>query len=41
MSAPVILTLTHEMDPQWAAYQEQTRKGWGTILGNFARIIGE
>lgn len=35
------LTLTHEMDPEWAAYEEQTRKGWGMILGNLARVTGE
>jgi len=35
------LTLTHEMDPEWAAYEEQTRQGWTTILGNLARAIGE
>lgn len=35
------LTLTHAMDPEWAAYEEQTRKGWTTILGNLARAIGE
>lgn len=35
------LTLTHEMDPQWAAYEDQTRKGWTTILGSLARTLGE
>jgi uncharacterized protein YndB with AHSA1/START domain len=34
-----LLTLTHEMDPQWAAYEEQTRQGWTMILGNLARIL--
>jgi uncharacterized protein YndB with AHSA1/START domain len=33
------LTLTHEMDPQWAAYEAQTRKGWTTILESLARIL--
>lgn len=33
------LTLTHEMDPIWAAYEEQTRKGWTMILENLARIL--
>jgi uncharacterized protein YndB with AHSA1/START domain len=33
------LTLTHEMDPQWAAYEGQTRKGWTTILESLARIL--
>jgi uncharacterized protein YndB with AHSA1/START domain len=35
------LTLTHEMDPAWAAYQEQTRKGWTMILETLSRTIGE
>ncbi|MEO5493950.1 MAG: SRPBCC domain-containing protein [Sphingomonas sp.] len=35
------LTLTHDMDPQWAAYEDQTRKGWTTILGSLARTFGE
>jgi uncharacterized protein YndB with AHSA1/START domain len=30
------ITLTHDMDPQWAAYEEQTRKGWTTILSALA-----
>jgi uncharacterized protein YndB with AHSA1/START domain len=33
------LTLTHEMDPQWAAYEDQTRKGWTMILESLARIL--
>jgi uncharacterized protein YndB with AHSA1/START domain len=32
------LTLTHEMDPQWAAYEDQTRRGWTMILDGLARI---
>ena len=35
------LTLTHGMDPAWAAYEEQTRKGWTMILDSLARVIGE
>jgi uncharacterized protein YndB with AHSA1/START domain len=35
------LTLTHEMDPEWAAYEEQTRKGWSMILAGLARTLGE
>ncbi|MDV3458690.1 SRPBCC domain-containing protein [Sphingomonas sp. HF-S4] len=34
-----MLTLTHEMDPQWAAYEARTRKGWTTILESLARIL--
>ena len=33
------LTLTHEMDPQWAAYEDKTRKGWTTILESLAKVI--
>jgi uncharacterized protein YndB with AHSA1/START domain len=33
------LTLTHEMDPQWAAYEEQTRQGWIMILDSLARTL--
>lgn len=33
------LTLTHEMDPRWAAYEAQTRKGWTAILESLARIL--
>ncbi len=32
------VTLTHEMDPQWAAYEEQTRHGWTMILDSLARV---
>ena len=35
------LTLTHEMDPAWAAYEEQTRHGWTMILASLARTLGE
>ena len=35
------LTLTHEMDPEWAAYEQQTRKGWTMILDSLAQAIGE
>ncbi|RYD49397.1 MAG: SRPBCC domain-containing protein [Sphingomonadales bacterium] len=33
------LSLTHEMDPEWAAYEEQTRKGWGMILASLDRVM--
>ncbi|MBB4100031.1 SRPBCC family protein [Sphingomonas kyeonggiensis] len=32
------LTLTHEMDPAWASYEDQTRKGWTMILESLGRI---
>jgi uncharacterized protein YndB with AHSA1/START domain len=32
------LTLTHDMDPQWAAYEDQTRSGWTMILDSLAHI---
>jgi uncharacterized protein YndB with AHSA1/START domain len=35
------LTLTHEMDPHWASYEDQTRQGWTMILGTLADTIGE
>lgn len=35
------LTLTHAMDPAWASYEEQTRKGWTTILDSLARTMEE
>jgi uncharacterized protein YndB with AHSA1/START domain len=34
-----MLTLTHAMDPEWAAYEEQTRQGWTTILASLARTV--
>lgn len=33
------LTLTHEMDPQWADYEDRTREGWTMILGNLIRVL--
>ena len=33
------LTLTHEMDPEWAAYEDQTRQGWTMILGTLAAAL--
>lgn len=33
------LALTHEMDPQWADYEPQTRQGWTTILASLANIM--
>lgn len=32
------LTLTHAIDPAWAAHEDQTRKGWTTILEGLGRI---
>ncbi|CAN5878037.1 hypothetical protein BH11PSE6_BH11PSE6_21060 [soil metagenome] len=37
--AGATLTLTHEMDPEWAAYEEQTRKGWAMILASLASLL--
>ena len=33
------LTLTHEMAPEWAAYEEQTRQGWTMILTSLGRVM--
>jgi uncharacterized protein YndB with AHSA1/START domain len=33
------LALTHEMDPQWADYEAQTRQGWTMILTSLAHIM--
>ncbi|MDB5705176.1 MAG: hypothetical protein JWN66_2292 [Sphingomonas bacterium] len=33
------LTLVHEMDPAWSAYEEQTRKGWTMILASLANTL--
>jgi len=33
------LTLTHEMDPEWAAYEDRTREGWTMILASLARFL--
>jgi uncharacterized protein YndB with AHSA1/START domain len=41
VAAGARLTLTHEMDPAWAAYEEQTRRGWAMILDTLSRTIGE
>ena len=37
--AGATLTLVHEMDPEWAAYEEQTRKGWAMILASLATLL--
>jgi len=33
------LTLVHEMDPQWAAYEDRTRDGWTNILEGLDRTL--
>lgn len=35
------LTLTHEMDPQWADYEARTRQGWTMILTTLARVVDD
>jgi uncharacterized protein YndB with AHSA1/START domain len=35
------LTLTHEMDPKWAAYASRTESGWAKMLGALAETLGE
>lgn len=33
------LTLVHEMDPQWAEYEDRTREGWANILESLDRTL--
>jgi uncharacterized protein YndB with AHSA1/START domain len=33
------LTLVHEMDPQWAEYEDRTREGWTKILEGLDRTL--
>ena len=33
------LTLTHEMNPQWAAYADRAAEGWSTMLEGLADAI--
>ncbi|GHG85202.1 SRPBCC domain-containing protein [Comamonas sp. JC664] len=33
------LTLTHEMDAQWAEYASRTENGWATMLGVLDRFL--
>jgi uncharacterized protein YndB with AHSA1/START domain len=33
------VTLTHEMDPQWAEYADRTREGWAGILDGLAAAV--
>jgi uncharacterized protein YndB with AHSA1/START domain len=33
------LVLIHEMDPQWAEYEDRTREGWTKILEGLARTL--
>lgn len=35
------LTLTHEMDPEWASYEDQTRRGWAMILDSLSHTFGD
>jgi uncharacterized protein YndB with AHSA1/START domain len=34
------LTLTHEMDPQWADYVDRARGAWEKMLGVLAELLG-
>ena len=33
------LTLAHDMDPQWAAFEDRARQGWTMILDGLARSL--
>jgi uncharacterized protein YndB with AHSA1/START domain len=35
------VTITHEMDPQFAAYAARTEQGWARMLDKLARTIGD
>ncbi len=34
-----LVTLVHEMDPEWADYEAQTRQGWTNILEGLERSL--
>jgi uncharacterized protein YndB with AHSA1/START domain len=34
-----LVTLVHEMDPEWADYEARTRQGWTMILEGLARRL--
>lgn len=34
-----LVTLVHEMAPEWADYEAQTRQGWTTILEGLANVL--
>lgn len=34
-----LLTLTHELDPKWASYEDRTREGWTMILSGLAKAV--
>jgi len=36
-----LLTLTHRLDPEWAALDASIRAGWASILEGLARATGE
>ena len=35
------LVLVHEMDPQWAEYEDRTREGWTKILKGLAQTLAD
>lgn len=35
------LTLTHEMNAEWADYLDSTKEAWATMLESMARALGE
>lgn len=41
LGAGARLTLTHEMDPQWAAYADRTCEGWAMILQSLERNLND
>ena len=35
------LSLTHEMAPEWAEYEERTVRGWSEVLAGLAGALGD
>lgn len=39
--AGTLLTLTHKLDPRWAAFKERTANGWVMMLDNLGSVLRE
>lgn len=40
-SAGTLLTLTHKLDPRWAAFKDRTAKGWALMLDSLDRVLSD